>query len=109
MAWVITGDAISRPDEGEKSRVDYGEEHSRIPLLAHVVFGAESTLLPKHPEGNRVPFRLKDDDGEIYYTGVLDDDDDCANQSAALAWGEADAGCTTIEVLRGNDWVLEIG
>ena len=57
----------------------------------------------------RVKFRLYDDDGELYYEGELDDDDDCENQSAALRWGEAMAGCTRIDVLRDGKWIGEIG
>ena len=54
-------------------------------------------------------FRLLDDDGELCYEGMLDDDEDCANQTAALRWGETMAGATTILVRRGPKWVQEIG
>jgi hypothetical protein len=65
---------------------------------------------PAIPAGdNLVKFRLFDDDGELYYEGRLTDDDECENQSAALRFGEADAGCTTILVLRGHMWTQEIG
>jgi hypothetical protein len=57
----------------------------------------------------RVPFRMKDDDGELMCRGVLDDDPDCGNQSAALRWGESMYGCTLIEVKRDGSWVVEIG
>lgn len=56
-----------------------------------------------------VDFRMYDDDGELYYEGLLDDDDECVNQIAALRFGEADAGCTTIRVKRNGEWVQEIG
>lgn len=70
------------------------------------VLGVESDI----PAGdNLVPFRLYDDDGELYYEGRLTDDDECANQSAALRFGESDAGCTRIEVLRDGKWKQEIG
>lgn len=59
--------------------------------------------------GQRIEFRLKDDDGEIYYVGELDDDEESLNQQAALRWGESDAGCTTIEVKRDGKWIQEIG
>lgn len=60
-------------------------------------------------EGKLVRFRLYDDDGELYYEGRLHDDDECVNQSAALRFGESDAGCTTIKVLRDGEWKQEIG
>lgn len=56
-----------------------------------------------------VRFQLFDDDGELYYSGALSDDDECENQSAALRWGEAMAGCTTIKVERQGKYVQEIG
>ena len=65
---------------------------------------------PSIPAGdNLVKFRLFDDDGELYYEGRLTDDDDCENQSAALRFGEADAGATVILVERNGEWVMEIG
>lgn len=49
-----------------------------------------------------------DDDGEIYYGGRLVDDDECMSQDAALSFGMNDAGCTTIEVKRNDEWIQEI-
>lgn len=54
-------------------------------------------------------FRLKDDDGTIYYTGWLINDDECIVQQFVLAWATADSGCTTIEVKVNRKWVTEIG
>ena len=105
MAWKITHDHISEESWGEESRVGYYEEHGRIPTEA-VLIGLESPALPITEK--RVKFRLYDDDGELYYEGELHDDDECLNQQAALKWGEADAGCTTIKVLRNGKWTLEI-
>lgn len=102
--WKITKDHISEP--GEESRVGTSEEHSRIPLYA-VLAGEQSERLPNE-ELPLVAFRLKDDDGELYYEGELHDDDECLNQEAALSYGMNDAGCTTIEVKRDGAWVIEI-
>jgi hypothetical protein len=55
-----------------------------------------------------VRFRLDDDDGELYYSGLLVDDDDAMSQDAALSFGMNDAGCTTIKVCRDGKWVQEI-
>lgn len=59
-------------------------------------------------DGPTVPFRLYDDDGELYYSGVLTDDDEGENQSAAYDWGAAMAGCAIIKVKRDGRWVQEI-
>jgi hypothetical protein len=63
-------------------------------------------------EGPTVKFKLFDDDGELYYSGILTDDDECVNQMAALRWGEAEAGAAIIKVLRPSmektEWVQEI-
>lgn len=76
-------------------------------------YGIERAMDPREEflsqKGQYIRFRLKDDDGEIYYEGQLTDDEDCQNQTAALRWGESDAGCTTIEVKRDGKWTQEIG
>lgn len=105
MAWEITKDLLEGTDSPH-SRVGYSEEHERIPVMAAVI-GMQSELLPN--TGERIPFRLKDDDGEVYYEGMLHDDNECRNQLSAQKWGEDDAGCTMIEVKRDGKWVLEIG
>lgn len=64
---------------------------------------------PPESEWKPVRFRLWDDDGELYYSGVLNDDDDCVSQQAALEWGEVMAGATVIKVLRDGEWIQEIG
>lgn len=69
----------------------------------------EDDVLPTARDKPPVEFRMYDDDGELYYEGVVDDDDECINQSAALRFGEADAGCTTIKVKRDGEWKQEIG
>lgn len=57
----------------------------------------------------RTRFRLKDDDGTIYYKGWLINDTACLVQQFVLAWAMADSGCTTIEVRVNRKWVTEIG
>lgn len=110
--WKIERDYLA--EEGDESRVGYHEEHSRIPA-SMVAIGNQSQPLPNMDsvvEGQMLPlirFRLKDDDGEVYYEGILHDDDDCENQEAALAFGANDAGACIIEVARHGKWVQEIG
>lgn len=84
-----------------------GTELNERPLFGvERVFGVEPGI---PSEGRRVQFRLYDDDGILYYEGKLTDDDECANQMAALTWGTSFAGCTYIKVNRAGTWVQEIG
>jgi hypothetical protein len=88
--WKIDRDYIS--EKNEVSRV-----------------GAEGAEQYTVDEGEKIRFRLLDDDGEVYYGGWLLDDKECINQESALSYGTYDAGCTTIEVKRNGEWVQEIG
>jgi hypothetical protein len=56
-----------------------------------------------------VKFRLRDEDNEIHYKGLVRDDDDCECQSILSDWGAADTGGFIIEVRRNGEWVMEIG
>lgn len=82
------------------------EIHETPQYVAERILGIDPTLpafgLPF------VRFQLFDDDGELYYSGALSDDDECENQLAALRWGETMAGCTTIKVERNGEFVQEI-
>jgi hypothetical protein len=102
--WKITKDHINT-DEFNISRKYIAGYTSNVglgPIAPEVI-----DLPNKEP---LIPFRLKDDDGEVYYEGELNDDSgECLNQQAALEYGMRDAGCTTIEVKRGRKWVQEIG
>lgn len=83
-------------------------EITEAPLYAmERILGIDPTL-----PGDGLPtvsFKLFDDDGELYYSGVLSDDDECENQSAALRWGETMAGCAIVKVKRNGEFVQEIG
>lgn len=86
-------------------------EHGNIEVTETPLYGVERAMGvdPILPVAlDTVEFKLYDDDGNFVYGGVLDDDDECENQSAALRYGEADEGATVIKVWRG-DWVQEIG
>lgn len=77
--WIIDRDYITR--DGERSRVGYGSGIS----------GA-----PKDP----IRFRLKDDDGEVYYGGAISESWLNGPETLAFApldWGAADAGCTELQ------------
>lgn len=64
---------------------------------------------PLPDEGTVIKFRMFDDDGELYFSGELTDDDECVNQVSALSWGTWDSGCTTIKVERNGVWEQDIG
>ncbi len=63
----------------------------------------------RNGEAQKVRFRCKDDDGEIYYKGWLYNDGLGCVQMVVLEWTQRDAGCTTIEVKLDGEWVQEIG
>lgn len=110
MAFIIRYDAVS-------DGAEIGRRFDKIPLYGiERAMGIDDTL-PDAEDGSKlllVKFKMYDDDGELYYEGELHDDADCMNQSAALRWGESNAGCTTIKVFRegsesGDRWIQEIG
>ena len=106
VAWKITKDHLNADEpNAEFDRTGYSEEHTRIAYEA-AFLGFQSEPLPT---GEKIHFQLFDDDGELYYEGELDDDDECLNQLHCLKWAEGDAGCTTIKVLRDGEWKAEIG
>lgn len=89
VAWQITQDHIAEP--GEPNRVGTGQNLATL------------------KDSKTVAFRIYDDDGVLYYSGRLVDDDYADSQSEALAFATWDAGATTIKVRRGNRWVQDIG
>ena len=54
-------------------------------------------------------FKLYDDDGILYFSGWLKDDEDSMVQMFVGAWAAADSGCTTLKVERNGEWVQDIG
>ena len=52
-------------------------------------------------------FRLLDDDGEVYYEGILIDPLDRASGFEPLDWAQYDSGCTEIQYWepgKGGGW-----
>jgi hypothetical protein len=90
-AWKITRDHLYDDETDLPSREGWGRNLSTL----------------KTAKTNA--FRIYDDDGILYYSGILIDDDDCESQTDALEWACWDAGATTIKVRRGNRWVQDIG
>ncbi len=71
------------------------------------MMGVDDTLPAAHAD--LIKFKAYDDDGGLMAEGLLHDDDEASNQSAALRFAEAEWGCTTIKVLRDGGWTQEIG
>lgn len=61
---------------------------------------------PDYVEGTELPFkfRMKDDDGEIYYWGLSDDNNSEEAFAPLYDLGEPDAGCTSIEYYNNKVW-----
>jgi hypothetical protein len=106
--WTITEDHIADPkaEFGTNANAQYlcgpGEVDAIIeewnartgPLWARIA---------SHPQA--VPFRMLDDDGELYYTGaVLIGDEEDAELKPLDDFGKPNAGATTIELRRGPVW-----
>jgi len=92
-------------DHFDKKDVDIKIE--AMPLYGIERLLGEDDSIPT--DGPETKFRLYDDDGELMASGVLTNDDECENQSAALRWGESMFGCTYIEVYLDGGWTQEIG
>lgn len=110
--WRIDRDYLN-PVGGPDTRVGRTESTDVMPPLAVVMGESPYPGLPSVDEDGveypLVRFRLLDDDREVYYGGLLHDDPEALNQTAALRFGEGDAGCTIIEMKRGEKWEVEIG
>jgi len=57
---------------------------------------------------NQLPFRCMDDDDEVYYEGLLVDNDQCDAQISVLDYTMYDAGCVQVQVKRGGKWITDI-
>jgi len=99
VGWIITKDHITPSDDSSYAVGIIGPRACPFDSLDE--FKASGLSL--------VRFKMFDDDIELYYSGYLIDDDDCASQEYALfEFGMGYAGCTHIQVLRDGAWVEEI-
>ncbi len=95
-------------DYGRPAHLDPHVRLGKMPLYGlERAMGVDDTL-PTTPQFT--DFITFDDDGNICHTGVLTNDDECENQTAALRWAETDAGATRI-LVRNNqgEWDQVIG
>lgn len=103
VGWVIDNDHLADP--GEPTRVGYGQ-------TAEQVGGFHSVSVTCDLSRTQVPdpvrFRTLDEDGEVYYSGVmsrawLDGDEERA--FGPLAFAQADAGATDLQYWTvGRGW-----
>lgn len=92
--WIIDNDLIN----------DYAEEQ---PINREGVHSSDFDPI-MFMEMDRVQWRVKDDDGEIYYEGRMSKKR--LESEADLAFGPldfamADAGATTMEYLENGEWI----
>ena len=91
--WTITKDHLAEPDApaGTNRNAVGVDGPSAATLTAEQITG--------HPRA--VSFRMRDDDGELYYEGAMVGDDLFAPLDQ---FGMPNAGCASIEVLTGRTW-----
>jgi len=93
-AFIIDSDYVSSPSLGEKSMRGKGGATTRAVDLRAVWEGIEKT--GRTPRGWR-RFRLKDDDGEVYFLGFFSGDWESEDGFGPLDNFGAGWGCTSIE------------
>ena len=92
--WIITKDNVTNGIEGLKTRVG---------MLGPRDLSEEMSDRLKNGEGAK--FRMKDDDGNIYYYGRLVGDEDSEDGFGPLDdLGRPDAGATSIEYYKNGKW-----
>lgn len=108
-AWIITEDKITDKDAPEGTNLN-----AKGLVGPSCITEADEARL-RAGEGKR--FRMKDDDGEIYYYGRWLETDECTEQyegGVGEAWqdgecapldnfGRPNAGCTQLEYAEGHD------
>ena len=98
--WIITKDLLW--DEDSEWNKRHGMKNNKGTI------GPSGTILDK---GTIVTmgkkFRLKDDDGEIYYEGMIFESDmtETTGFEPLDEFGMPNAGCTSIEYLENGKWV----
>ena len=95
MPWTITQDFIADPNAPKPSNANsvgiVGPRNTKL----------TAEQITSHPQAQR--FRMRDDDGELYYEGVmvaLPEDGDEAEFRPLSDFGTPNAGATSIEYQR---------
>lgn len=101
MPWTITKDYIAEPNAPKPSNAN------AVGMVGPRTAKLTSEEIVRHPQGRR--FRMRDDDGELYYEGVMvvtPEDGDEAEFRPLSDFGAPNAGATTIEY-QGPDGTWE--
>lgn len=97
MPWTITKDYIADPSAPKPSNAN------AVGVVGPRNAKQTADEIIRHPQARR--FRMKDDDGEMYYEGfmvVLPEDGDEAEFRPLSDFGTPNAGATSIEYQRGD-------
>jgi hypothetical protein len=99
MRWIITRDVIG--DEAHVVGAGKYPERDAVRNLTGEERKAAVANVAKH-ERWKYEIRLSDDDGNLYYEGLVGDLDNASEGPAfaPLDWAEANAGCTYMEYRR---------
>lgn len=107
VGWVITKDHIEAGrvgyGQGVRDEADTLESFNRV--IGRTVYMA--TDLQARDVASPVTFRLLDDDGEVYYEGVIARewlDGDESRAFAPLRFAMTDAGATELQYRQGAAW-----
>jgi hypothetical protein len=102
MPWIVTKDLIADPTVRQPSNVN------AVGMVGPRTAKMTADEILNHPQGQK--FRMKDDDGEVYYEGIMvitADDGDEAEFRPLDDFGRPNAGATDIEYLRPDgSWEL---
>ncbi len=82
MRWIITKDIIDDGDDNGIMSFD-GPPRENFPSKK---------------------FRMFDDDGELYYEGIAEPDDECSEFEPLDDYGMPNAGCTEIKYFENGEW-----
>jgi hypothetical protein len=92
MPWIITKDYIADPTAPK------GTNANAVGIVGPRSAKLTAEQILNHPQGKR--FRMRDDDGELYYEGIMvvtPEDGDEAELRPLDDFGTPNAGATSIE------------
>ena len=92
MPWIITKDLIADPKARQPSNAN------AVGMVGPSTAKLTAEEILNHPQGQK--FRIRDDDGELYYEGIMvvtAEDGDEAEFRPLDDFGKPNAGATTIE------------
>lgn len=102
MPWIITKDFIADPSARQ------GTNANAVGIVGPRTATLTAEQIIRHPQGRK--FRMKDDDGELYYEGVMvitPEDGPEAEFRPLEDFGTPNAGATSIEYMRADgSWEL---